>query len=78
MESLMQTLTAVLPWCALAYGTFAIMERYTAWDLPVSLPWEACLWVYGGISLLHLLLSVLPLGRLQRLPPAKLAAKYDF
>ncbi len=78
MESLMQTLTAVLPWCALVYGVLAVMERYTEWNLPVRLPWEACLWIYGGISLLHLLLSILPLGRLQRLPPAKLAAKYDF
>jgi hypothetical protein len=42
------------------------------------MPWYAGAAVYGGILLYHLLVAVLPLGKLLRLPPAQLAAKYDY
>ena len=49
-------------------------------DLPFSmlLPWQAAALTALAILLYHLAVTLLPLRRLLRLPPARLAAKYDF
>jgi hypothetical protein len=46
--------------------------------LEFVLPWYAALGVCGAVALYHLLVTLIPLMGLMKLPPAQLAAKYDF
>ena len=53
------------------------VHRWTEIELAIVLPWQAAGLVGLGILAYYLLVSVLPLFSLLRLPPARLAAKYD-
>ena len=74
IESLLTTLTTVLPSAAAVWIIIHALEE----KVQVLLPWKTALWVYAGVAAFHLIVSILPMLRLLRLPPARLAAKYDF
>ena len=76
IESLLNSLSIALPG---AIGTWAVLSLLGLMNLTeLTLPWYAAVLVYLGIAAYHLLVTVLPLRRLLKLPPAVLAAKYDF
>ena len=56
----------------------AVLGRSEALQLELQLPWQAALAVYGGVLLYHVLVALLPLRSLLHMPPAQLAAKYDY
>lgn len=76
LESLLGSLTTALPTAAGCYVVIRILALLGATEL--SFPWYAAAMVYVGILCFHLLVTVLPLRSLLKLPPAVLAAKYDF
>ena len=53
------------------------VSRFPLIDAPYLLPWYAAVGIYVGITVLHLLTSLLPLGKLLRQPLARLASRYD-
>ena len=78
LESLVGSLMTALP---AAVGTYLVLELLPY--LPVSAPnmllsFPAALGVYVAILAVHLAVSILPLQSLLKLPPAQLAAKFDF
>ena len=77
LESLLASLTVVLPCTAVTWAAVQAAERFPSVELNILLPWYGALAVFGGILCYHLLTSLLPLRRLMRLPPARLAAQYD-
>ena len=58
-------------------GGIALAEKIPEMKSTLELPWTLAAAVCGCIVCYYLLVSVLPLGRLLRCPPASLAAKYD-
>ena len=74
IESVLMTLTTALPAAAAVWAVVGLLGD----KVEVLLPWQAAVWVYVGVAVFHLLVSILPMLRLLRLPPARLAAKYDF
>lgn len=77
LETVLSSLITALPAAIAAWGFANIATRITEIDFRMILPWYAALGVYGCILVYHLIVSLLPLRRLLRLPPAQLAAKYD-
>jgi hypothetical protein len=62
-------------------GTWAVLDglnRMPETQTEMLLPLEAALLVGAGITAFHVLVTVIPLHRLLRIPPAQLAAKFDF
>ncbi len=76
IESLLGSLSTALPAAAATYVVIAVLQIFGATQL--VFPWYAAVLVYVGIACFHLLVTVLPLRSLLKLPPAVLAAKYDF
>ncbi len=76
IESILNSLTTALPAAVLTWAVLAVMRLYEATEL--VFPWPAALGVYALIMCFHLLVTMLPLRSLLKLPPARLAAKYDF
>ena len=74
LESLIATLTTALPSALAVYLALLLLKDKAELLLPLS----AAAWVYAGVTVFHLLVTLLPMLRLLRLPPARLAAKYDF
>ena len=77
MESLFLSLTSVLPVAVLAWMAVAVMTRLPNIGVSLLLPWYAAVGCYLALLGFHILAGLLPLGRLLKLPPARLAAKYD-
>ena len=77
LESVLASLTVVLPCAALGWAAVLAAEQFPSARLNILLPWYGAAGVFGGILLYHLVTSLLPLARLLRLPPARLAAQYD-
>ena len=77
LESLLSSLTVVLPCTLLTWAAVRFAGRFPALELNILLPGYGAALVFGTILCYHLLVSLLPLWRLLRLPPAKLAARYD-
>lgn len=77
-ESVLTFLTTTLPTAALAFLTVATLTKLPSADIQLLLPWKAACFVTLAIGLCQILLSVLPLLRLLRQPPARLATKFDF
>ena len=78
LECLLATLTTVLP---TAMGVWAVVQLLCGipdLGLEFVLPWYAAMGVCGGVALYHMLVTLIPLLALLKLPPAQLAAKYDF
>jgi len=62
----------------LTYGVVTVLTGIEDVAFSMVLPWQAALTVLGGILAYYLLVTAVSLLRLLRLPPAKLAAKFDF
>lgn len=77
LESLLASLTVVLPCTVATWAAVQAAARFPSVELNILLPWYGGLAVFVGILCYHLLTSLLPLWRLMRLPPARLAAQYD-
>ena len=78
LEALLASLQTALPVAVLSWVVFRVLDAVPELSIQMIMPWYAGLAVYGGILLYHLVVAVLPLGKLLRLPPAQLAAKYDY
>ena len=77
LESLLLSLTSALPAGLVTWLAVAILSRMPSLEVPLLLPWYAAAAACLLLLVFHGAVSVFPLGRLLRLPPAKLAAKYD-
>ena len=78
LDSLLSTLTTALPVTAAAWLVLKVLAAIPALGVDLRFPLWLALLVWLAIALFHLLVTLLPLHRLLRLPPAQLAAKYDF
>ncbi|MBQ8835118.1 MAG: ATP-binding cassette domain-containing protein [Oscillospiraceae bacterium] len=78
LESGMLFLTSAAPAALITWLAVTILTGIEDLGFSLILPWQAAAVTATGILLYHQLVSLLPLGRLLRLPPARLAAKYDF
>ena len=78
LECLLATLTTVLPSTMSVWAVVALLSQLPSVGLEFVLPWYAALGVCGAVALYHLLVTLIPLMGLMKLPPAQLAAKYDF
>lgn len=76
MESLLGGFCVITPTVIAVWIVVKVLELFEV--LKLVFPWQAGLLVVAVIALFHLLVTLLPLCRLLRLPPAQLAAKYDF
>lgn len=77
-EATLTFLITTLPTGVLTYLTVAVLNALPSVEVSLLLPWQAAGLVTLAIGLCQLLLSALPLLRLLRQPPARLAAKFDF
>lgn len=77
LESFFLSLFSVLPAAVLTWLTVWVLNLLTDLNFFMILPWQAGLAVYLAVAGYFLLVSLLPVFRLLRLPPARLAAKYD-
>ena len=77
METLLSSLYCIVPATTLTWIVIAVMNRIEDLHFSMTLPWQAALIVGCCIILYYLLVSLLPVQRLLKLPPARLAAKYD-
>ena len=78
LEGVLISLRTALPAAVAAFVVLTVLGNIEQLGLKLILPPVAAAIVYLGILCYHLLVAVLPLGRLLRLPPAQLAAKYDY
>ncbi len=76
IESLLSSLTTALPAALGTWLALLVLRQFGYSNL--SLPFGAALLVYAGIVAFQLLVTWLPMRGLLKLPPARLAAKYDF
>lgn len=75
VESMLTGLSTVLPVSAVLWAAVSVLSERGMLDL--IFPWYAAAAVAVGILLFQLVVTLLPLHRLMKLPPARLAAKYD-
>ena len=76
VESLLTGVSTVVPVSLVLWAAVSILKGKEMLDL--VFPFGAAVCVALGILLFQLLVTVLPLRKLMKLPPARLAAKYDF
>ena len=77
-EAILSSVSTALPTAAAAWLVITILSKIESIQLQMILPWQAALAVYGVVLLYHILVALLPLWSLLRMPPAQLAAKYDY
>ena len=77
LEGLMTAISSVAPVGFVTWATVWALDRFTKIELSLELPWQAVLGVCAAIVGYYLLMALLPLWQLLRLPPARLASKYD-
>lgn len=77
MEAFFSSLTAVIPAALLTWGSVEALHLLTTVADQILLPWYAAALTVLGIVVFFLIASVLPLMSVLRLPPARLAAKYE-
>ena len=79
MESFLVVLRTTVPVTLLAWAALQILVRFRdLFEVPLYLTLKAAGIGAGAILVFQVLLSVIPLLRLLRQPPARLAAKFDF
>ena len=61
----------------LTWAAIQIMNRLPSLEFSMLLPLGTALAVAAAITVYYLVVSLLPVGKLLRLPPARLAGKYD-
>lgn len=77
IEAVITCITTATPVAALAWLVLQILGKIPALSIPLLLPLSLAGQVLLAICLYQILVSLLPLWKLLRLPPAQLAAKYD-
>ena len=77
LESMLLSLVSVLPAAAVTFGVVRLLDALPSLEFSMVLGWKAALAVFAAITLYHLFVSLLPVWRLLRLPPSRLASKYD-
>ena len=77
IEGAVSAFTAVIPTAALTWAVIAALQRWSGIAIPLVLPWYAAVLAGLGIVVCYLVVSVLPLLSILRLPPARLAARYE-
>ena len=78
MESVLIFVCSALPATVITWLTVTVLSRIEDLGFSMILPVNAAGLVSLGILGYHLVVSLLPLWHLLRIPPARLAAKYDF
>ena len=77
LESLMLSLVSVLPAALLTWLTILVLGKLPSLEFSMFLPLGTAVLVILSITAYYLAVSLLPVRNLLRLPPARLAAKYD-
>jgi len=77
LEGCLMALRTILPSAVLTCIAVQVMGRIPEIQLSLLLNWQSAAVVSMLILAYYLLVAVLPLGRLLKLPPARLAAMYD-
>ena len=77
LESGIAAVTTLVPTVALTWAGIALAAKIPEMNSILELPLGLAAAAGAAIVCYYLLVSVLPLGRLLRYPPASLAAKYD-
>lgn len=77
MESLLLSLMSVLPASLLTWLTILVLGKLPSLAFTMLLPSDIAALVSLAITAYYLAVSLLPVWRLLRLPPARLAGKYD-
>ncbi len=78
LEAALCSLRTALPAAALSWLVIRVLDNLENLGFSLLLPWTTALAVYIGVLLYHILAALLPLLRLLYMPPAQLAAKYDY
>ena len=76
-ESILSSLSTVIPTAVITWVGVLLLMYDPNTRLNLLLPWQAAALLSGGILIYYIVVSLLPLSRLLRHPPAQLAAKYD-
>ena len=77
LESILASLTTAAPAALLTWMAVQAAKMVPEWTVSMRLPWQAAVLIYLAITIYHIFVSLMPLARLLRIPPARLAAKYD-
>jgi ABC-type lipoprotein export system ATPase subunit len=78
LESVVLTFKYVVPTVFLVWAAAAILPLTGIASFPISIPLWAPFAAIGVILVIELIVAVIAVARLLVMPPAKLAAKYDF
>lgn len=78
LEGLVLSVLASLPAAVLTYGVITVLNLLPSVDLGMVLPFWTVAAAYLGVLLLQMLGIIVTANGLLKLPPAQLAAKYDF
>jgi ABC-type antimicrobial peptide transport system permease subunit len=77
MESLLLSLLSVLPATVVTWLTVQVLNFLPSLEFSMVLTWQAAGLVFVCAAVYYLLVSLMPVWSLLRLPPARLAGKYD-
>ncbi len=77
LESFLLSIGSILPATVCTWLLVAVLNLLTDLHFSMVLPWQALLGTYLAVTGYYLAVCLLPVLRLLRLPPARLAAKYD-
>ena len=77
-ETVITTLKFSLPTVALVYIAIQILSRVEALGQMLMFPWWAAVLTFFAILAIRLVFALIPIFTLNRKPPARLAADYDF
>ncbi len=78
LESICLSAVSSLPVVFVTWGIVTALTVLPSISFSMILPFEAAVFSYLAVICFHLAASLLPAARLLRIPPAQLAAKYDF
>ncbi len=77
LETILLSLISTLPAAAVTWLVLTVMTKLPSVAFEMLLPVGAAAVAYGLLLVFHLAASLLPVGKLLKLPPAVLAARYD-
>jgi predicted lysophospholipase L1 biosynthesis ABC-type transport system permease subunit len=77
MEAVLSALGTIVPTAAVCWLGIHLLSGVPELEINLILPWQAAVAVSGALLVYYVIVSLLPLAQLLRLPPARLAAKYD-
>ena len=78
VSSFLVFIRTTLPLTVVVWVILFVLRQFEAFEIPLYLSLEAAAIGAGAILIFHILVSLLPLYRLLRQPPARLASKFDF